>query len=280
MAYQEYKVGKTIYAYDQSTGAGIAFPNMESFTKFFGRQPSANIPDLPVDPAIFNSAPGTLVQGPKSTQARQEEKTSSLSYFFTPEQIAAIPAELQTPLAIFADVQQKNFESGKVDLDIGAEMFNKALENAKSDPAIVAKYGDELNVAQEDLKRSIDVLKGEYTQETASQQRQFKQQDKDLAEAEAAAGRAMSGFRRQAEDRLKAEQGDIITSTRRALKQNVERLGSGYEQRFGTPALQKVGAPTVEDTSYTPYGNIKGTYDTSKEADVRNRALETFEVTQ
>lgn len=69
MAYQEYKLGQTRYAYDPLRGQGVAFSTPEERARIFGSTFTDDIPDLPVDPALFNQNPNKLVAGPVDQSA-------------------------------------------------------------------------------------------------------------------------------------------------------------------------------------------------------------------
>lgn len=200
----------------------------------------------------------------------------SLLRYFTPDQIAGMSPDVKLSLGAFADSQEKQFELGKVNADINAGNFAQALAQATSDPAIAQKYGDELSIATKNLQTNLTNLADEYKQTDAANQRTFTQQDKDLADAEATAGRAYSGFRQQAKEKLAAEQGDIISSTTRNLKTAMQNIVSPFEQRYGSKALSTVTIPQIGPSQYDAYGNLIGTNDLEKKQDVQARAEQLY----
>lgn len=212
---------------------------------------------------------------------------SSLHQYFTDDEIKNMPPDIKTGLAAFADVQTKNFESGKAIEDINAQNWNDAMTEAAKDPQIVAKYGDALKTATATTNQHLSDLAAGYTQEQAATKRQQLLDTQGLNDAEASAGRAYSGFRKQAQDRLAASQSDVITSSRRQLQQNINSIVQPFEQRYGTDALRqgRLNIPNIDNTGYQSIGaaaggDVVGTEDFNKQNDIRSRAIELATTTQ
>jgi hypothetical protein len=248
-----------------------------SLEEFKMRTGQSNLPGEQIDWSFVK--PGTFQQAKQ--QQEQATVDASLSKYFTPEQIIQMPQDLKVGLAAFGDVQQKNLESGLAVVDINAETFNKAMQTAANDPEISQRYGEALQTAVANTQTTLQELTGQYTREEAQRQREIINQNKVLSEQEAAAGRAFSGFRQQAKQKLATEQGDVIESSRQQLKQSMRSTLQPFETRYGTEALtQKIGIPQIGTETYKPLGNIKGSEALDKAAAVRSRATEMYNVTQ
>ena len=198
----------------------------------------------------------------------------NLSKYFTPEQINGMPPDIKTGLAAFIDVQTKNFEAGKVNADINAKNWNDAMATAASDPAIVNKYGDALKTAITTTNTALQNTTEQFKQDTATTTRQQNLDTKQLNANEDVAGRAYSGFRAQAQAKLKLDQNDIIKSSLRTLQQNVQNEVKPFETTYGTPALNELTPPANAPASYNPIGGVAGSEPLAKAADTRNLAIE------
>ncbi len=190
---------------------------------------------------------------------------------------------MKVGLATFWDVQQNALNKGGTAAnDINQQTYNEALAAATKDPTITQKYGEALQTASSSLQSNLGTLTGQYTQEQAANQRQFLQQQKDLADAAANAGQAYSGFRQKAKENLNASQNDIIQSSRRQLGQSLQGLIQPFEARFGTQQLQQTlgsANPGVQgDVLYNPVGNLQGTESLAKQSDILSKAQSLYPV--
>lgn len=154
--------------------------------------------------------------------------------------------------------------------------LDRIMKEAQNDPNIDNYYKEQLRVGVSDFTRAVDSLGKDYNAIKAENERQFGFQRKDLSEAEAAAGRAYSGFREQAKTRLQGDQNNIIESSRRNLQKNVDTLGSSFEKTFGSSAVP--GGPNLglageagADAAYNPTGGVAGTQENSRLVDTRQR---------
>lgn len=151
--------------------------------------------------------------------------------------------------------------------------LDKILQDAQNDPQINQYYKDQALMGKQDFLNTIGSETGEYNQTRAKQEADFVQAKKDLAEREAAAGRAYSGFRTQAEQRLATDQAGIVESTRRTMQQNLNAAGSAFEKNYGSTALRAAGVPSVDGLSYNPYSatlghDVAGINERNKQADI------------
>jgi hypothetical protein len=163
------------------------------------------------------------------------------------------------------------------------KQMNELWKQAEADPVIQKYYADEMNVAKDYLNKNIDLASTEFKQLTEDQQRAYIDAKKELANAQAAAGTAYSGFRIQNKGKLDTQQSDIVKSSQATLQDTLNKLGQSFEQRFGTDALGNTplgqaitagdigtyggenytGAAYGSETN-TPTGNVTGTQASDK----------------
>ena len=223
----------------------------------------------PQQAASSSAAP---VSSANPASAAQDIQSKLSMFGISEEQYKNLTPGEQTAVLAIGDVLTKQIEAGKqIPVNLTPEDLSKLWSEAESDPVISQYYGDAIKVAGADFQQSLSQISGAFTQQEADYQRQFKEQQKNLAETEAEAGRAYSGFRGQAKEKLAKDQSSIIQSSRRQLQSDVYNLGSQFEKQFGTAALTAQGTPSVEGTSYSPYGGIAGSVNTQKLSDVENR---------
>lgn len=175
-----------------------------------------------------------------------------------------------------ASLVQTQYDQGVVNASINADLLNKAMTAAASDPDIKAKYGDALTIAQQDLQKNLALINTSYASQDQITRATQAKEKKDLAETEAAAGRTYSGFRKQAEDLLATNQSGVITSAKSQLQQKLNTLGSSLESTYGTAGLSKFDPISAGGLDYTPYGGITGSEAASKKADIEAKGLSTF----
>lgn len=171
---------------------------------------------------------------------------------------------------------QAQYDQGVANVSINADLYNKAYEAAKNDPNIMAKYGDALKLDQGSLVQNLGLIDAEFDQKYGLNQMRFEQEKKQLADMEADAGRAFSGFRKQAEGRLATEQSGVIESSKRQLQGQLNQMGQALEARYGTQGLSQFGNLSAGGLAYNPIGNITGTVERDKEQDILTKAANTF----
>jgi hypothetical protein len=156
--------------------------------------------------------------------------------------------------------QQQQYTSGGSGT-IDQKSIDKAMQIMASDPTIKAQYGDAATLGFNDLVNSLQTITNNQAtgQDTLAIQQQ--QDRTKLQQQMAAAGLGSSGFRGLAEQQLKAQQADVIKSTRSDIQDKLNQLGSTYESKYGTGATPQIssGGPLTGQVSYQPTGNIIGT---------------------
>ena len=162
-------------------------------------------------------------------------------------------------------VQQGQYNSGGVGA-LDPQSYQKAMQIAATDPNIKAYYGDAVNTAAKDLAFSIGQITANQATGQAALQATLTQQQQSLQQQIQSAGQAYSGFRKQAEQQLSAQQADVIQSTRSQLQQQIQNLGRGYETQFGSgfpgtsgAAAISAGGPLTGQVNYQPVGGLIGT---------------------
>ncbi len=194
-------------------------------------------------------------------------------------QIATIPANQKAVFAGIGDYITKQYESGGVNsVDLEA-----AAKAAASDPSIVARYGDSLKEGVQSFQQSLQSLQTTITQGMSDAERQFNVDRKKLAETEADAGRAYSGFRTQASDKLRNDETSVINSSISAAKDKLNSLSSNFESKYGTDAYKQYlgSAPSLAFTNAasgyadsltaTPLGGVTGTDPLSQKQDILSK---------
>lgn len=164
------------------------------------------------------------------------------------------------------------YDTGSANVALNAETYQKALVAAQNDPDIQAKYGDALTVAKENITRNLSYLNAEFNQQDALTRMEQEKAAKQLTETEAAAGRAYSGFRQQAEQQLSQQQQGVIESSKRTLQQSIQGQVSPFEQTYGTSALSSLGSLTAGGQAYKPIGGLTGSVGLSKKEDIQKLA--------
>ena len=174
----------------------------------------------------------------------------------------------QTMFAAFGEIMKKKAEEGNpTPQTFTQEELDKFFTDAQNDPTINQYYKDQLRIGQTEFQRNIAYLQGDYETAKKLQESGYFDKQKQLATAEAEAGRANSGFRQQAKDKLATVQSATIESSRRTLQKNLESLGSSFEQKYGSSNLSM---SPIDQQSFTPYGNIAGQLEQNKLADIRS----------
>lgn len=199
-----------------------------------------------------------------------------MAYGISPEIWNKLDPATRAFVESVTNVAQGQFDQGAVNVSINTDLLNKALVAAQNDPAIKAKYGDAAILAQNDLQRNLALINAEYAQQTGLLATQQELQRKALAEQEAAAGRAYSGFRNQAKQQLAAEQTGVIESSKRQIQNKVNEFGRSLEQQYGTAGLGQFGPINLAGMSYNPYGNVQGSIQFQKQQDIENKQAQIF----
>jgi hypothetical protein len=204
---------------------------------------------------------------------------------FTDDQINSMSAGDRANWAMTGTYLKKQYDLGVQQTEINAQTFNDAYQKAVNDPIIAAKYADLATTTSKDFANNLQVIATNSMLTGEQQAATMTQEQKDLQEQEAAAGRAYSGFRQQAQGKLDTSQQGIITSTRSKIEQALRESASGVEKLYGSGYAGLSNATTqyrnpltgqVENISYQPYGGLTGTVEQSKEADILARQNEIY----
>lgn len=176
-----------------------------------------------------------------------------------------------------------------------------ATAAALKDPNIISKYADALKIDQAQLTAGISDLQTSISTTAQSQATQFETERKALAEQEAAAGTAYSGFRGKAQENLGQAEAGIVTSTRLQAQQKLREAQQAFESKWGTAATPTASItyvnpltggttmsgqiadnqPTAAETlSGATVGGITGTQIGAKSADVEALAEQNIKLAQ
>ncbi len=206
------------------------------------------------------------------------------------------PSAQKAMLSAVADVAQSAAATGKPPVT-----FAEALNLAKNDPNIVAKYADMAKLDTNSFSQSLEQLRTASATDQQNMQTQFENDRRKLAESAAASGQAYSGFRGRAQEQLKQSETGIVTSSRAQLQKSLQDLTTSFEAKYGT------GSSTAATASFnnpllssdvgisglaTPgtggattlagnlAGGITGTVKPAKEGDINQSALSSYQTAQ
>lgn len=220
--------------------------------------------------------------------------SSWAAYGLTSDVWGKLNAVQQAQASIVMSSALSNYASNASSLSIP-----DALRQAQSDPSIISKYSDALGLDKTQLMSSLDAAQVSLSTTAQQQKQQFEKDRKALAEASASAGTAYSGFRQQAQNNLSESESGIITSTRSQAQQQLDQAKQAFEAKYGTAATPNLSLtydnpfnnsgtsisgtysnPTNQDTiigSGSPTGNVIGSQNVAKSADITNLALSNIE---
>lgn len=272
----QYKLGNTYYGFNDQTGQFIAFPDIQTLKKYFPQGIDPKAKDLPLSPQdgvvlAANQNPGKAIDI-KTLQVMAQPKEAvpfdPTKWGISNELWATLSPADKAFVESSAGILKGQFDAGQSNVSINQDLLNKALITAQNDPDIIAKYGDVAKTAALDVSFNLGQINSNWATASALEELQLKKQKNDLANTISEAGQTYSGFRKQAEELLGAEQANIIQSSKSALQQKLQTLGRGYETTFGSKALDQLSPMTVGGQSYNPLGGISGTTERAKKADV------------
>ncbi len=118
----------------------------------------------------------------------------------------------------------------------------QAIQAAKTDPTILAKYSDAAKLDAQSFGQQLDLLRVATGTEQQNLATQFENERRKLSEAQAAAGTAYSGFRGRAQEQLGQQESGIVQSSRASLQQNLQQLTTAFESKYGTAATNPATA--------------------------------------
>jgi len=184
-----------------------------------------------------------------------------------PEEIRNMlsPEELSFWEPMWAFLAQKQEQGKEIPPVLSPAELDSLWQEAKADPVISKYFSDQLRIGETNLTNMIADVAEESGQWSREQSEVFKQQRITGAEEAVAGGRAFSGYRQQARERLQREQTGIVSSTRRQLQRQLRQAGQAFETAFGTAQLPTMGLPftdpltkKTEQLQFQSYGDIAG----------------------
>lgn len=148
-----------------------------------------------------------------------------------------------------------------------------ALKVAATDPTIMAKYSDAFALDNQAFAQNIQALQTSLDTTAQQQKLQFEADRRALAEKQAAAGTAYSGFRGKAQQDLAQTEAGIVTSSQAQAKQSLQGLTSAFEAKYGsgaTPSNTSIsyanplaGSVGISGQYATPTGELSSISSTS-----------------
>lgn len=175
--------------------------------------------------------------------------------------------------------------------------FADALKQAAQDPNILAQFSDAAKIDKNTFTQTLQQTQQAATDEGQQRQQQFENERKNLAEQQAAAGTAYSGFRGEAQKQLGTTESGIVQSSRSTLQKNLNDLTQSFEQKYGTSAttpatasftdpyassntslsgLYNPSAPTTSALSGSTVGGITGTQPIAQSNAVNAKATDLY----
>lgn len=218
----------------------------------------------------------TVATAPQATNFSQYVPFDPAKYGIDPATFNSLSMADKAFVESTTGLLQNQYNSGVANVSINRDLLNKALLAAQTDPNIVAKYGDAAKLAAKDVEFNLGQISANYATAQTQQQLELAREKQDLEKQIGKAGQAYSGYRKQAETLLGAQQANVIQSTKSRLQQQLQELGRGYEGTFGSDALKKLQKISAGGESYNAIGGIKGTIDMQKQADILNKQAQIY----
>lgn len=206
---------------------------------------------------------------------------------FTDAQISSMSAGDSANWAMVGSYLKKQYDLGQLQTQINAQMFNDAYQKALNDPTIAAKYADLATTTAADFQNNLGQIALNAQLTGQNQAMQMTQEQRALADKEAAAGRAYSGFRAQAEQNLNTQEQGIVTSTRNQIQQQLRNARNPIEELYGSSYMSNL--PAAQTTYINPLtgqpeiitapsiGGLTGTVGQQREQDVLNRQQQIYQ---
>lgn len=124
--------------------------------------------------------------------------------------------------------------------------FADALTQAAQDPNIIAQYADAAKLDKQTFAQNLQQLQQSTNTTATTQQMQFENDRKALAEQQAQKGAAYSGFRNKAQEQLGTTEGGIVQSSRADLQQKLNSATQAFESKYGTAATNPATATFID----------------------------------
>lgn len=185
-------------------------------------------------------------------------------------------------LGAIADVATTAASTGKPPVS-----FAEALDLAARDPEIVAKYADMAKLDTQAFTQQLQQAQTQYSTDSELKKTQFENERKQLAEKQAAAGTAYSGFRGKASKDLAQAESGIVSSSRSKLQNELNTLTSTFESKYGTGSTPNASISLMNPLSGSTdiltgekAGGITGFIAPQKASEIRSSALNSYNVAQ
>lgn len=149
--------------------------------------------------------------------------------------------------------------------------LERIFKQASEDPNINEYYKNQLRIGNEELRRNLAYVQGDWQALEKQQQNKLMDEQKSQAELYAEKGTINSGFYAQAQKRLQEENRGVIESSKRTLQKEIDRLGMGQEKSYGSQNLQPI---SVGGISYNPVTGISGQLEQNRLLDIRGKEEE------
>lgn len=210
--------------------------------------------------AVLNSttSPTTQTPAPNPGVTDADFNANALALGLSQEQINQLDPTQKALIASVGEIARNTYSNGS------GITLKDAINYAKQDPNILAKYGDALKLDTQSLMNAAVDLQNSANTDTITQQQQFEDDRKALAERHATAGTAYSGFRGQAQQQLGTQEQGIVESSRNTIKKGLNDATQAFEAKYGSAAS---AANPISVNMNDPYANsnytISGLYSPS-----------------
>ena len=203
---------------------------------------------------------------PNTTGSSLDKLKSILINYWgvSPQLVAQTPPGTLAFIGTIAAYNYQQASNGQALQNIDAGNAVWAYQQASQDPNIQAQFTDALALDKSSTVAQLNYQNTVNTVQQAQNAAQFRQQQVALAQANATAGIADSGFAKQAKQDLSTEQQGVIQSANAQNRKNVQALGAGLESTYGTNGLGQFGPLNIGGQVYNPATGVYGTQPVSQ----------------
>lgn len=222
--------GPTYNEGDYVPGKGILMPD----GTYRASQPGDvgdNTGDAVLNQTDNSSKTNSSGGGNDSGMSPEDMWTYAAKTGITQDQYNKLNATQQGLLAVVGESVGTLYSSGSSGVTL-----DDAINNAKNDPSIVQKYSDALSTDTNNFTDTLNQLQQSASITAKNQAIQFQNDRKQLADSEAAAGTAYSGFRGEAQKNLEDTESGIIQSSNAQNLNQLNTLRQNFASKYGTAA--------------------------------------------